>query len=170
MFLGGKKMKEDLCIDFKDGDRLNIRTAGIIIHDNKILFHKNPYQDYYALFGGRIKISESSIDALKREVLEEMGKEIEFVKSIGVIENFFNANDKNYHEILFVSQVEFKDAQDKKILDTIKTIEKEENTEYIWIDINEIKNIDIRPRTIKNILLDGNFPQNIINVDIKNKA
>lgn len=39
---------------------LNVRASGIIIHDNKILLHKNINEDHYALIGGRAAIGESS--------------------------------------------------------------------------------------------------------------
>ena len=56
--------------------KLNIRTAGIIIHNDQILVHKNINEDYCCLPGGRIKLGESSKEALKREIKEELGKEV----------------------------------------------------------------------------------------------
>ena len=38
----------DLAIKI-DGYKLNIRAAGVIIHDGKILAHKNINSDHYAL-------------------------------------------------------------------------------------------------------------------------
>lgn len=35
--------------------KLNMRAAGIIIHNNKVLLHKNVNADHYAVIGGRIK-------------------------------------------------------------------------------------------------------------------
>ena len=44
--------------------KLNIRAAGIIEHNGKILVHKEISKDHYALIGGRVKIGE---DSLKKE-------------------------------------------------------------------------------------------------------
>lgn len=78
----------DLTIDVEDY-KLNIRAAGIIIHNNKILAHKNKKEGHYALIGGRIQAGESSAEAARREVQEEIGKDVEIVEYISTVENFF---------------------------------------------------------------------------------
>ena len=97
----------DLTIEVDDY-KLNIRTAGIIIHENKILTHRDVNKDYYCLPGGRVQIGENSEETIKRELNEELGKEIEISKYISTIENFFEMENKKYHEIFFLYQVEFK--------------------------------------------------------------
>lgn len=78
----------DLTIDIEEY-KLNIRVAGIIIHNNKVLLHKSINKEYYALVGGRVKIGEDSKSAVKRELEEELGKEVCIEDFLGVIENFF---------------------------------------------------------------------------------
>ena len=148
---------QDLTIDLAEG-RLNCRAGGIIIHEGKVLFHKNTQDTYYALIGGRVQICESSDDTVKRELKEELGKEVEITDYIATVENFFNAKGKKYHEILFVHN-------DKKILETLQNIEndKENHVQYEWIDINDIDKYDIRPSVIKDVLKSNNFPTHVIN-------
>lgn len=82
-------MKErDLTLNVLDY-KLNIRAAGIIIHNGKALVHRNVNSDHYALVGGRVEIGEDSTTTLKREIKEEMGKEIEITGYVSTIENFF---------------------------------------------------------------------------------
>ena len=38
--------------------KLNVRAAGVVIHNNKILVHRNVNSDHYALLGGRVEIGE----------------------------------------------------------------------------------------------------------------
>ena len=76
----------DLTIDI-EGYKLNIRAVGIIIHNNKVLFHKSTNREYYALIGGRVKIGEDSKSTVKRELEEELGKEVEVEQFLGIIEN-----------------------------------------------------------------------------------
>ena len=45
--------------------KLNIRAAGIIEHNGKILVHKEISKDHYALIGGRVKIGEDSETTIK---------------------------------------------------------------------------------------------------------
>ena len=78
----------DLTIDIEEY-KLNIRSGAVIIHNNKILTHKNIDKDHYCLPGGRVEVGESSEDTIKREIYEELGKEVEIIKYISTIENFF---------------------------------------------------------------------------------
>lgn len=156
----------DITIDIKDY-KLNIRSAGIIIHNNKVLVHKDINSDYYALLGGRVKIGEDSEKTLKREVLEEIGKEIEITGYISTVENFFEANGSKYHEILFIHEAEFINEKDKLIQDTIKNIEGEDYLQYEWLDLNEIDKYPLRPQVMKEIFKEKVFLGHKINNDIK---
>ena len=146
---------------------LNVRASGIIIHDNKILLHKNINEEHYALIGGRVAIGESSEKALKREVMEEMGKEVKIIEGLTTVENFFEMKGSKYYEILFVHRLEFKDEKDKKIVDTIKNVEGKDYLIYEWIDIDEIDKYPLRPKVIKDMLKDKKFPAYKYNNDIK---
>ena len=78
----------DITINVEDY-KLNVRAAGVIIHNGKILVHKNINSDHYALIGGRVEIGENSANTIKREIKEELGKDIEITGYISTIENFF---------------------------------------------------------------------------------
>jgi ADP-ribose pyrophosphatase YjhB (NUDIX family) len=156
----------DLTIKIEDF-KLNIRTAGIIIHNNKILAHVNTNEDHYALIGGRVQIGEDSETALKREIMEEMGKEIEITGYIGTIENFFEMKSEKYHEIMFIHKIEFVDDNDKKIEETIKNIEGKEYLEYRWLELDKIEQYPLRPEVAKEILKNRKYPVHKINIEIK---
>lgn len=155
----------DITINVEDY-KLNVRAAAIIIHNNKILVHKNINEDYYALLGGRVQIGEDSETTIKREILEELGKEIEVTGYITTLENLFNLREKKFHEILFVYKAEFKNEEDKKIEYTIKNIEGEDYLRYEWLDLNKINEYPIKPEKIKSILKNGKFPIHQINKEI----
>lgn len=155
----------DITINVEDY-LLNVRASGIIIHDNKILLHKNINEEHYALIGGRVAIGESSEEALKREVMEEMGKEVDIIEGLTTVENFFQTKDSKYYEILFVHRLEFKDEDDKKILETIKNVEGKDYLRYEWIDIDEIENYPLKPKVIKDMLKNKSFPAHKYNNDL----
>lgn len=156
----------DLTIEVED-PKLNIRAGAVIIHNNKLLLHRNVNSDHYALPGGRIGLGENSEETIKREILEEMGKEVETVGYVSTIENFFEMKGFKYHEIMFVHKLEFKDEKDKLIEETIKNIEGKDYLEYQWIDINELDNYPIVPKVIKEILKEKDLPIHKINDDLK---
>ena len=62
---------------------------------------------YYRPIGGGIEYGETSSNALKREVLEEIGANITNVIFLGTLENIFTYNGDLGHEIVFVYNAEF---------------------------------------------------------------
>lgn len=128
----------DLTIEVENY-KLNIRAAGIIEHNGKILVHKEISKDHYALIGGRVKIGENSETTITREIKEELGKEIKTTGYIATIENFFEEKGQKYHEILFVHKAEFINEEDKKIEQTLKNVEGKENLRYEWIEKSKIE-------------------------------
>lgn len=155
----------DITIDVEDY-KLNVRAAAVIIHDGKILTHKNTNSDHYALLGGRIAIGEDSKTTVLREYQEELGKEIEITGYISTIENFFEMKGSKYHEIMFVYKAEFANEEDKKINYTLKNIEGKDYLEYQWLDLNKIDEYNIVPSAIKDILKENKFPTHVINKDM----
>ena len=127
----------DITIDVNNY-MLNVRASVIIIHNNKVLLHRNINSDHYALLGGRVEIGEDSKSTTKREVKEELGKDIEIEDYFATIENFFEIKDKKYHEIMFVYKAEFADDKDKLIEDTLENIEGKDYLKYEWCDIDKI--------------------------------
>ena len=156
----------DITIDVEDY-KLNVRAAGVIIHNNKVLVHKNINSNHYALVGGRIEIGENSADTIKREIKEELGKEIEIIGYISTIENFFEMGGSKYHEIMFVHKVEFANEEDQCIEYTLKNIEGKEYLRYEWLDVNKIDEYPLWPKAIREILKENKFPVHKINYDVK---
>lgn len=97
--------KNDLTVAVGDGV-LNVRVGAIIIKDNKVLMVGNEHADYLYSVGGRVKMGETAEEAIRREVHEETGVNME-VDRLGFIhENFFvgdtgKAKDKKVYEISF---------------------------------------------------------------------
>ena len=154
----------DITIDVEDY-RLNVRAAAVIIHNNKILVHKNQNSDHYALIGGRVELGEASSETVKREAIEEIGKEIDVTGYIGTVENFFEANEKKYHEILFIHKAEFHEEKDKQLQTTLKNIEGKDYLQYEWLDISKIEQYPLLPKITKEMLKENKFPVHKINID-----
>lgn len=155
----------DLSIDIEDY-KLNIRAGGLIIHNNKILAHKNINKDHYCIPGGRIELGENSETTIKREIQEELGKDIDILKYSSTIENFFYMNKKKYHELYFLYRVEFKNEEDKKIEYTMHNIEGKDYLQYEWLDIDKIDEYNILPECLKDMLKKDNMPTHVINEKI----
>lgn len=156
----------DITIDIEDY-KLNVRAAGIIIHNNKVLLHRNINENHYALIGGRVEIGENSADTVKREIKEELGKDVEITGYISTIENFFEMKGSKYHEIMFVHKIEFTNEEDKNIEYTMKNIEGKDYLKYEWIDLDKIDEYPLAPNIMKDILKEKKFPTHKINDELK---
>lgn len=156
----------DLTLDVEDY-KLNIRAAGVIIHNNKILAHRNLKKDHYCIPGGRVEIGENSEETVKREIQEELGKQIEITGYVATIENFFEMNESKYHEIYFLHEIEFTNEEDKKINYTMHNEEGKEYLQYEWLDLDRIEEYNILPNCLKKVLKSKNFPVHMINDDSK---
>ena len=102
----------DLTLD-TDSGKLNIRVAAWIESQNSLLVSK--YVDgIISLPGGRVKFSETTSEAVKREVLEETGEKFYDVELFSVIENFFleKQSKKDFHEFLFVYKGKIKEKKE----------------------------------------------------------
>ena len=155
----------DLSIDIEDY-KLNIRAGGLIIHNNKILVHKNINKDHYCIPGGRIELGENSETTIKREIQEELGKDIDILKYLSTIENFFYMNEKKYHELYFLYRIELKNEEDKKIEYTMHNMEGKDYLQYEWLDIDKIDEYNILPECLKDMLKKDNMPTHVIDEEI----
>lgn len=155
----------DLTIDVEDY-KLNVRAAGVIIHNNKVLVHKNLNSNHYALIGGRVEIGEDSATTVKREAQEELDKEVETTGYVATIENFFEMKGRKYHEILFIHKAEFINDEDKKIEYTLKNMEGKEHLQYEWLELDKLDEYPLVPKTVKDILKENKFPVHKINKEI----
>jgi ADP-ribose pyrophosphatase YjhB (NUDIX family) len=85
---------------------IKAKAVVVIEHESKYLFtvctEQTTGSTYYIPVGGGIKFCEYSSEAAKREVLKEMGLEIENLALIDISENVFTYNGVVEHEIIFV--------------------------------------------------------------------
>lgn len=81
-------MNKEMCVRCGEGV-INIRVGAIIIKDDKVLMVKNNRDDYYYSVGGRVQLGETAEQAIKREVKEELGFEVEVDRLGFICEAYF---------------------------------------------------------------------------------
>lgn len=135
---------------------LNYRVSALIKKDNQILVHHGIEKDHYTLPGGRVQAGESSIDALRREIKEEMGFETEYMRPVSLIENFFEMNNKNYHELLITHELKLKDIElyKQNKYDAIEEIKKGK-LEFLWMDIEKLNEKTLLPKGLNTIITEN---------------
>jgi 8-oxo-dGTP pyrophosphatase MutT (NUDIX family) len=109
---------------------------------------------FYIPVGGGIEAGEYSIDAAKREVLEEINQEIENIELLNINENIFIYNGKDEHEIVFVYKADFKNKLAYDSIFTGKLNDNGSKIKVVWATIDEIKvqHIKIYPGGLMKIL------------------
>lgn len=123
-------------------------TAGtrvILIDNNKVLLVKHTYQNEWYLPGGGIKKGETFEQAIRREIKEELGGELEELKLFGVYNNFYES--KNDTIVIFVCDKFFLSGKNDKEIET-----------FNYFDINDLP-LNISPGTKRRIeeYKDGKF-------------
>lgn len=157
-------MDNDVGIKKKNGS-FKYRVAGVIIKDNKILVDDVEDSNFLFLPGGYVHMVENSMDAVKRELSEELKKNVVVKKYLGVAENFFiTPCDHKMHELSFYYLVDF---EDESIESKDYAIVEDDNGFIIhhnfrWIDIDKIDEYDLRPQFLVNMLKEKNLEFNHI--------
>lgn len=98
------------------GGRFNLRAAAIIIRDGTVLVHRAETDDFWAMPGGRVECFEPTPETLRREMMEELGCEVRVERLLWIVENFFDYEEKNFHEIAFYHLVTLVEPVPERLL------------------------------------------------------
>lgn len=116
---------------------------------NGFLFEKSKKGYLFAL-GGRIKIGETSREAMIRETIEEIGVEVKELTLCSVIENFFVSENQKVQEICFVYKI------DEIFNEIVPPL-------FVEVPIEDLDKYDIRPNKLVDVLKsEGNSFKHII--------
>ena len=127
-------MKSDIALKIDD-IFLNIRVGIIFKYQNKVLIEiRKDRVGNSVIPGGRLKIDEYRFEALRREIKEEMGIILDDKRIIykDTIEEFFNFDNKIYHELFFVYEYVMDDDFYQELL-KVKENKDNNTTEYIFV-------------------------------------
>lgn len=93
---------------------IKAKALCIFRHQDQVLlsYGYDPSKDetYLRPIGGGIEFGETSVQAIEREVLEEINQQITKPKLLAVLENLFTFDGQQGHEIVFVYDAEFIDS------------------------------------------------------------
>ncbi|NLV90141.1 MAG: NUDIX domain-containing protein [Tenericutes bacterium] len=148
-------MKEEVKFKTEEYNYYN-RAVGIIKKDDMYLILNVDNSPYYHIPGGHIEIGEDSLSAVTREIKEELGFTVKEAKLFCIQENFYEKKGIIQHGVEYyylIETVENLDTTDLKIEEndrgTIKQL-------FIkWVTAKELENIDLRPFTVKNLLINN---------------
>jgi len=83
-----------------------LKVMLVIEHDGKLLAGKGydeaKDEHFYRLLGGGVNFQETTEEAIRREIKEELDSEIEDLRLLDTVENIFEYNGEKGHEICFI--------------------------------------------------------------------
>lgn len=144
-----------------------IRTEGVMQNGERILLCRAEGDDCWVLPGGSVKLYETTEEALKREILEEMGLEVEVERLLWVVENMFDFEESDiapglpsgmYHDIHFSYLIKPKETDGDWLKEEFYGIEddfiqgKEMKLIFRWFSPDELDRINLQPICMRQIL------------------
>jgi ADP-ribose pyrophosphatase YjhB (NUDIX family) len=153
---------KDVSVMFDD-IKFNYRVGLIIEKNNQIIIESSRVVDFSLIPGGRVKTLESTSQAIKREIKEEMGIDIEESEIVGkgLIQSFFKLDNKRYHELFFIYKLTL--SNDDTRFDNVSDNLDSETNYYQWINKNTLEENNVLPNALKDIIDSNEFKTIIIN-------
>ena len=146
----------------RGNELFNFRIAGVALNDNYVLLHKAGVDTFWTCPGGRAEIGETASQTLVREMKEELGVDVEVVRLLWLVENFFDYAQKDYHEIAFYFLMQFPRrsrylAKDK----SFQGIEDDNHLKFQWfpVDSDVLTKLPLLPSFLQQSL--NNLPNSV---------
>lgn len=163
--IGKTIIESGININLEHKNRSTIRA--VIIRDNKVLMLYSSLYNDYTFPGGGIKASETHIDALIRELNEELGAiNVDIIKPLGYTLEYrygINSNDSIYLQKSYFYLVNTKITEQPQFIGR----EKEQGLHAIYVNPEEIihhnnKINTTRGKGFKTVLIRENIILNYI--------
>ncbi len=155
-------------VDFDENKRFAYRVAGLAVRGEKVLLHRAESDDFWTLPGGSCEFFESSRESLTRELREEVGAHVSVGRLLWIVENFFEFEAKQTHEIGLYYAFDF--VSDSKRFCDVETftgmeygpqkghaVRQPYKLHFKWFKLNDLRTIEIKPSFLTKHLL--NIPQ-----------
>ena len=139
---------KDISIMIEDV-KFNYRAGLIIECGDEVLVEVNPEIDFVTLPGGRIKTMETAKDGLKREIHEELHYKIKDKECDlrGIIENFFEYDNKKYHELYFLYKIKI-DKNHKLYKNDLINNDSEKHY-FKWVRKSDLTKVNLLPGILR---------------------
>lgn len=138
---------------YQDNFRFNYRAVAVIVNNNKVMIHKYLKDGFWALPGGRVEFMEPANETIKREIQEELGIDVCVERLLWVVENFYDYNNKSFHELSLYFLVSANPkATFYKETESFSGIEEDKDIIFEWHDIESLEDIELYPKFLQKSL------------------
>ena len=143
--------------------QFHLRAAAIVLESEYILLHRLELDTFWALPGGRVDAGEDGALTIAREFVEELGAEVHCNGLVCIGENFFEFQGQPHHEVGMYFSVSLPAASDLR--DTTRVhigVEGDKRLEFRWFPCGVLRNMDFRPKALREPLADGKVPMQFV--------
>jgi ADP-ribose pyrophosphatase YjhB (NUDIX family) len=137
-------------ISYKEnGIGFNYRMAGVCIHNGSVLLHQMQGDTSWTLPGGRSELLEDTKTTVQREFKEESGYDVEVGRPLWFVENFFQHQTTQWHEVSLFYEVSFQ--ADSACLKTNQFYGQEGDGVIVfkWFSLNDLEDIPLFPAFLR---------------------
>ena len=126
-------------------DYIGVGCGAVIINNNEILLqlrNKAPEKGYWSIPGGKVEMFEKIEDAVKREVKEETGLDVEVIKELGICNHIIKTENLHWISPSYLCKVNKGEA---KIMEPTKHLDMK------WFKTSELpENVTITTKDALN--------------------
>jgi len=120
-------------------------VRAIIINENKILMVYLEKTDEYKFAGGGINENETIEEALKREVLEEIGYKVKnIIEKIGIMTEYSKALENENNVFKMISEYYLVEIENKQLKQNLDEYEEDLLFRACWVDMKKAYKTNMR--------------------------
>ena len=117
--------------------RFHYRVVGVAIHNGSVLLHRADHEPFWTLPGGRAEHGETAEETIKREMLEELATEVQLVRPLWFVENFFDYDGLSYHEISLYWLICFPPASTPLTVNAFESRDGDVRLVFKWFPLSQ---------------------------------
>ncbi|KKX30397.1 NUDIX hydrolase [Rhizobium sp. LC145] len=124
-----------------------MRVAGLGFREGHVLVHRAVHEPFWTFPGGRAEIGETSEETLRREMIEELGVEVGVGRLLWVVENFFQYEERDWHELGFYYHMDVPAHFPFRPHEIVHRVQDEHELEFKWVPatVASLRALDIPP-------------------------
>jgi len=152
-----------ICFD-QGNRRFNYRVVGVAIHNNSVLLHRADDEPFWTLPGGRAEHGEAAEQTITREMREELDTDVDVVRLLWVVENFFEYKGMNFHELALYFLIHFPPCSAPLDAEAFDATDAGVALRFRWFPVHRETLVDLPlyPAFLPNSLLE--LPRSVVHI------